>query len=532
MSITSYELQEFMEVFSGSQYNYGEHSYGSVEESGKRKGSSWTVSNTPITVDNYRKHLEGEKGLGIVPIGENDKCRFGVIDIDIYDMDFSLYIDAIDRFNLPLVPFKSKSGGLHIYIFFREETIASKTIEILRKFSFLLALDTLVRNRKNANPEIFPKQLKLGKGEVGSWINLPYFNAEKTLSPALKEGKELSLPEALIHISTKKTTITEAEEAIASLNYHDAPPCLQLLSILNPTGAGSGRNNYLFSFGVYLKKKDEDFFEEKVLEINRGLLEPLDENEVQKTIISSLKKKDYVYRCKEDPCASFCNKKECKKREFGIGKDLGYFSSIESGQLYQYRSSSPYYEWEVRLQGQDTFKRLRFKSEEEIIRQDTFLKLCMRELYELPSKLKQTEWFNKVNTALKEIIVVNIEKEEDTSTFMMLRNLIVEFLTGRALAETKEQILAKRVYYEKSMNVYMFRIKDLTEFLFIQKRFTGYTPNELHGLLREMGVVLKKIRTENRKEVRVACMSLETIESTSIEEVFTPSFEEFKEEGF
>ena len=177
-------------------------------------------------------------------------------------------------------------------------------------------------------------------------------------------------------------------------------------------------------------------------------------------------------------------------------------------------------------------KSLRFKSEDEIIKQDVFLRLCMRELHELPSKLKQSEWFRKVNQHLKEIKIVSVDTEEDTSPMMILRNLIVEFLTGRAMADTKDQIVARRVYYNVSSDEYFFRVKDLNDYVYVQKQFRYFSPGELHGILREMKCVNKTVKTENRKQIRVSALSrkdLDVLDSAEEQELFKVDFGEYSE---
>ena len=525
------QIQSFMKFFSGSQHSYGEFIYGSEKQNGKLPGSCRTITDKLITIKDYKDHLEGTRGLGVVPISESNTCVFSAIDIDVYDTDLSMYVEAIERGGFPLIPFKSKSGGLHIYMFLKEPENAKEVIEAMRRFAFLLSIDTFVKNKKKGFVEIFPKQIKLKKGDAGSWINVPYYNATSSTQIAIRNGNNLSFNDALTYIAEKQTTLKQVGDLFRDLVFNDAPPCLQLLYLLNPFDSNSNRNNFLFSFGVYLKKKDEDFFEQGLKEINNSIREPLKEQEIEKTILSSLRKKDYVYKCKESPCFDFCNKKECRNREYGIGKNEGYFSSVEVGSLFQYKTSQPYYEWEVRLQGQEDFKRLRFRSEDEIIKQDTFLRLCMRELFELPSKLKQSEWFDKVNSALKAIEIVSVDKEDDTSSLMMFRGLLVDFLTGRALAESKEQVLAKRVYYDKTMDEYLFRVKDLVEYLYVQKQFRYFTPPELHGVLKDLKCVFKSLRTESRKQVRVASMSKKSLDMFEAEEAFTPDFTKYSEEG-
>lgn len=531
MSISDLQIQEFINFFSGSKHNFGEFLPNRTKTGEKVEGRYRTVTNKLITIEDYRAHLEGKKGLGLIPISEEGKCKFFVIDVDVYGASLDLYIEAIERGGFPLVPFKSKSGGLHIYMFLKEGVKVRSAVELMRKFVFLLSIDSLMRdNKKKGTVEIFPKQSQIGSDDSGSFINLPYYNSHNTKQHAIKKGKSLSLNEALVYLKKKATTLSDAEFFLKEIRYSDAPPCLQLLYILNPFENDSGRNNFLFSFGVYLKKKDEDFFESNLQEINQGLQNPLPEKEVERTILSSLRKKDYIYKCKENPCIDFCHTRECKRREYGIGKNEGYFSSVEVGKLYQFKTAQPYYEWEVRLQGQEDFKRLRFRSEDEIIKQDAFLRLCMRELHELPSKLKQAEWFNKVNQALKELNAISVDDDDDTSPIIMLKSLILEFVTGRAKAETKDQILAKRVYFEESKKEYLFRVQDLIDFLYVQKKFRYFNPQEVHGILRELKCGKRKLTTESRKQIRVATFSQDDLEVYDGKGMFTPDFTQFTEE--
>ena len=78
-------------------------------------------------------HLDGKKRIGVFPI-KDDKVKWGCIDIDprnYADYSSKKYIDIIKNFNLPLVAIKSKSGGLHLFLFFKEWTERDKASEIL-----------------------------------------------------------------------------------------------------------------------------------------------------------------------------------------------------------------------------------------------------------------------------------------------------------------------------------------------------------------------------------------------------------------
>ena len=533
MKISSLQIQEFMTFFSGSRHNYGEFTYPTSGGTAKKKvaGKALTVVNKLLTIEEYKAHLEGDKGLGIIPIQEGNVCTFAVIDVDEYSSSLSPYVEAIDRGGFPLVPFRSKSGGLHIYLFLKEPTLVTEVMDIMRKFSFLLSIDNLMRVRAKRSVEIFPKQATLKDGEQGNWINLPYYDALKTNSPALRKGKELTINEALVYIKKKQTTLRDVHLFLKGLAFSDAPPCLQNLFYLNPLAEGSGRNNYMFSFGVYLKKKDEDNMEQNLLEVNASMMEPLPESEMDK-IIGSLKRKDYMYKCRDIPCVDFCNKKECKKRDYGIGKDEGYFSSVECGQLYQYKMVQPYYEWEVRLSGQEETKLLRFRSEDEIIKQDAFLRLCMRELYELPSKLKQSEWTRKINEALKEIKIVGVDTDDDTSPLSLLRMLIVEFITGRSMAESKAQMQSGRVFYDHTKKEYLFRVNFLNEYLFVTKKVHTIAPHELHGILREMGCSSRVVKVSPSQTMRVSAIHRDSVSKYENNYQINPDFSELVKEEF
>lgn len=533
MKIKEVQVQEFMTYFSGSLHNYGEHTYEKGDQTGTKKvGSSKTIREKLITIQEYERHLAGEKGLGIIPISETSKCRFSVIDVDLYDVDYELYLRAIEQYRFPIVPFRSKSGGLHLYTFYIEEVSPSLAIAAMKQMAFLLSIDILVKSKKNTPVEIFPKQTKIKPGDTGNWINLPYYDAAKTKSPALKGGKDLTLSEALAHIRDKRVKMSDVQAFLGEVELSDAPPCLQTLNILNPFGEGSGRNNYLFSFGVYLKKKDESDWEFKLKEVNNNLAKPVPESELEHTVIASLKRKDYLYKCLDTPCVSACNRKECEKREYGIGKEGGYFNAIEYGQLTQVQLDEPYYLWEVRLQGQEGYTELQFSSEDEIIKQDVFLRLCMRKLHELPVKLKQLEWFNKVNQALKDLRVQKVEHGDDTSPIVLFRAHIHEFLTDRALADTKDQVMSKRVYFDQKTSSYWFRSADIMSFLEQQKRFFHFGSGELHKRLRkDMNAESITIRTESGLKVRVWSVPKHAIDSEQRIE-FVPKFEEAPKEDF
>lgn len=516
-------LADFMDIFSGNSFNYGTHQY-NFNGDGKEEGKNATVTNTQLTMYQYKAHLSGELGLGIIPIDEKSESRFGVIDIDVYDEDLNMFITAIEESNFPLVPFRSKSGGLHIYLFLRESVNAKMLIDILNDVVTLLGLDLFVKRKLNRIVEIFPKQAKIKPGSIGSWINIPYYDADKTRQYAIHSKKKLTLDECLTYIKQKRCSLAELTEIMTDLPYKDGPPCLQTISMLPIMGANSGRNNFLFSFGVYLKKMDPEFWEQKLHTINSNMLVPLSNNELEVTIISSLRRKDYTYKCNEAPCIDYCRKSICTTRDFGIGKEGGYFSGLEYGRFVQVKTLEPYYEWEIKVIGDEKFKTIRFKNEQDLIGQDLFLRLCVRELHILPNKLKQSEWFKLVNQALTTMETVLTNQEDDTTPIGIFKQLFIEFLTTRAMAQNKQQILNKRVYHDEKAKCYYFRASDLIDFVFVAKNFRFFMPGEVHGILRDFKVAHKYLYVEMYKQIRVCVFSEKALYNISC--VSEPTFPE------
>jgi len=174
----------FLTLFSGLDRAYGVfNTTGEVTDKGKAKGKAFTKQGT-VTAQLWDDHLSGKQRLGIVPIKDSSECLFGAIDIDEYQINIEKICQVIENLKLPLVPCRSKSGGLHCYIFCKEpipaEIIRDKLADMASSLGF-------------AGVEIFPKQDKLASPEdVGNWINMPYFDHERTMTYGIKNGKPLS----------------------------------------------------------------------------------------------------------------------------------------------------------------------------------------------------------------------------------------------------------------------------------------------------------------------------------------------------
>jgi hypothetical protein len=100
--------------------------------------------------------------------------------------------------------------------------------------------------------------------------------------------------------------------------FDDGPPCLQTLA-RSGVAEHQGRNNTLFQIGVYLRKKWPDRWETKLEEANHLYMQPALPSEEVVGVKRSLAKKDYGYKCADEPMCSVCDKPTCLRRQYGVG---------------------------------------------------------------------------------------------------------------------------------------------------------------------------------------------------------------------
>ncbi len=113
-------VESFIEIFSGLERAHGVTYVDKKGADGQKiKGKSF-VTREPVTTNMWLQHLQGkEPSLGIIPINDDNKCKWGCIDIDSYaGFDHKKLIDKIKELNLPLLVFRSKSGGAHVFLFY------------------------------------------------------------------------------------------------------------------------------------------------------------------------------------------------------------------------------------------------------------------------------------------------------------------------------------------------------------------------------------------------------------------------------
>ncbi|GCD56724.1 plasmid replication protein, CyRepA1 family [Acetobacter pasteurianus] len=209
------DAERMFRLFTGNPAGHG--TYANEEKSpGKAKAeiknTAQTIKTAP-TIDLWQQHLDGTRPLGVVPVMPDGTCYWAGIDIDKYDLTHADIVKALVERELPGIVCRSKSGGAHILFFFSElisaATVRAKLKGIVADLGW------------PADTEVFPKQ---DKPNIGNWLNMPYFDADKGTRYAVREdGRGLSVYQFLKTAEAGRITKAQFE----ALNAAEASPAPQ-----------------------------------------------------------------------------------------------------------------------------------------------------------------------------------------------------------------------------------------------------------------------------------------------------------------
>lgn len=521
--ISNIDAQRFTQLFKGKNNTYVRNELPKEKpEAGQKIKTKITNNEGKVDKDLLMHHLEGDFGVGVCPVNAEGKCYFGVLDIDYYKSKIKRVLKFIKDYQLPLLPFRSKSGGLHVYLILSKAVSAKTMRETLNNIAYYFALDSIYGKGK---VEIFPKQEK-AEG-FGSSVTLPYFNAENPYTYLLDlDGNKVDFKDALDYIQRHFTSIEEVKKCMEKLPYNDAPLCIQRILLSEEVGGeDTGRNNFLFSYAVYAKKKYGNGFEDYVKQINENFEVPLEDSAVEQTC-ASVRDNEYIYKCKDIPCNSFCNKSECRKREFGLGRDKGHFTGVDYGQLYRYMTAEPYYIWKLRLQGQEQWVDVIFKDEGYLLDQKNFAKMCVRYLNQAPMQVSNNDWYAILNSVLPNIQNVEVKKETDTSGLSVLHNAFITYLSNKQARRESPYQIKVGLCVRQVVNgqaKYYFTHRGFSDYLRNQKIAFDY--NMLRETLKNFGAVEDVLVYYNamNDEKHYPCWS--KVEDSEIDEAYSGAVE-------
>ena len=473
-------ISRFIQLFSGLQRAHIAFVPGELDARGKLTGRYVTLREG-ATLMQWQEHLSGRLSLGVCPIDDESKCMFGAIDIDVYS-DKNLVSSILEKIiDLPLVAVLSKSGGVHLYVFFKEAAAAGALQKKLREIAAFLGF---------AQSEIFPKQTKLvaERGDVGSCINVPYCGEERhAIINIGGANTKLTLEEFVELAEAKKASPAEflaLNLSKTNVGYSGIPPCMEQL--LQQGISEGGRNSAMFNLAVYLNKSGEtDLFGELSLLNAKYVSPPLPASEIKILARDALKEK-YFYTCDQPPIRNFCNKTECRKREFGIGQ-LGTEETPELSGLSKFDSKPPL--WFLDVEG---IGRVELTTEQ-LLSPRAFQKACLESFNVYPPTVKELAWQKLIRELMVKMTIIEAPVEIDPIN--KLEELLNKYLTSAVRGISREEILIGKPFAEGGEQYFR-----LTDFLmYLQKRgFHEMQENQITKHLKELGVEAKQLKIHGR----------------------------------
>lgn len=514
--------ERFANLFRGYELRHGRYDIQDQEDTGKYTGRARTV-NSSIAPEDYEAHLSGKYGIGIIPLTEDDTVHFAAIDVDKYS-DLDHYDFAVRLRQLPVVLSRSKSNGLHIWLFSKDGVTATTAVEFLKNLAGQLGF---------GGCEIFPKQTtRASREDTGNWINLPYFGDSRTavLVRQHEDGRMvqaegtldefLAAAEACAEMVTSswladfnRQLKTERADADSSEDWYDGPPCLQLLFVgdkvkkkaldkklkdgkltqeeydkeihsTSPQLAEGGRNIAFFNAGQYLYRKygDENTVQDKLIEVNIRSELGLPRAEIE--TLSKQSKKEWSYQCNQEPLCGLCQRSLCRRRKFGVGSNAADIP-VELGGFTKINTDPPQYA---------------FNADGVRVRLDAAGLLNQRKFAEAILDAATKIWPTLQDAKFKELLskwwatADIIEGPPDSDRRSIVRRALLTFIQERQYTgANRERFFTGAVLWNEDETEAWFEITHFRRFLMRDRLY--YEPRELANILLDLGVTYRRQTT-------------------------------------
>ena len=486
-------IERFARLFSGNTTSYGCY-VPSTDKSYTKKEA--------ITINEYSKHLNSRKSIGVVPILEDHTCFFGALDFDNHlkenGVDLIKLESKVRQLKLPLVVCRSKSGSGHVFLFCKQALPAEKIKAALNYYAKKL------KGMGEENIEVFPKQKTLIPGAFGSFINLPYYGTleRDTDRPAIIKGKPASF-EAFLDLAEKKAvTLSDIEIGIGIIE-RQAPPCIEKFI---EHGLPQGKRNIgLYNYCIYAKQAFPNDWRERSITFNQTVMAvPLPYSEFN-NILKSIENKDYRYKCKEEPCKSYCNAKVCVKKEYGITdeekKKVDFKGVPIITHLKKYMTTPV--KWELDVNGVTIQV-----STNELMDFRLFRKAMFEKLTQIIPNMPNEDWLAMLQPIAEAAEEVDVP--EEVSREGMLREKFKQFIYRTDMSvdgkdkENRLNLLSGIPVYMKEKANHLVVFKGEAFMSYLEKdRYRDLKHSEIWMAIKDLGVYKKIMRIKDNKTIRV-----------------------------
>lgn len=396
---------------------------------------SYRLVREEVTPDLIEDHLNGKTRIAICPIlSDGHSSRFGVIDIDVYNIELGA-LQKLLTYSLPptvanaLQPAQTKSGGWHLFLSLTAMVEAGDLKKLLSKIRSWLPYN-------NDSIDIRPEQGKLNikggdRGSMGSYITLPLYNT------SLQEADKW-----LAELQSKRVSPEVLNDNMDEGPFDDGPPCLFPVELEGKvSGEWANRDFFIYQLSVFYQKKYPSDWQERVRRYAETNIRPeLDERQVEKTI-SSVERSKPRYICTRGSFPRVCNKPLCMARKHGIAAGDSAENMIK-GDLAVIDADPKV--WFLTIMGKDgdDVRMQLTTSQLQDVRQ--FRKRCLEEMKYIPDLPKQSEWEKYINVMLENVTVIPVPA--DMTPEAELLSHVRNFYLSAPVSNKPEDLLRGRLY--------------------------------------------------------------------------------------
>ncbi len=500
------QLRRFMSLWKSNETAHGQYDidHDLSTRTDKVTGKARTIRE-PLTAAMFANHLAGRVGLGLIPILPSNKAQWGLIDIDEYGNSLDVKVltqrvkDIREKTGIPLVIYRSKSGGAHVVVHFVENK--PLRCDLLRK-----CLREIAGALGYPSVEIFPKQDTLGSGETGNWVNGCYFFiAGPTDRYAYdEEGEPILVFDDYLDFAESRCieprALLDATFPQRHTPFFDGPVCLDRMA--SDTGPGfpeGSRNITMFNVGIYLKSKFPDQWQDHMVQINQDLFDPPLPNSELQNLIKQHERKSYGYQCDQEPLRSFCKRETCLSRKYGVGGgDMGgggseieaMIQGVSKTVVTDYHGNiiqDDNVVWYVNVNGMI----LKLPSVD-FFSQDRFLRRVGENCGCYPQPMRPQRWRAFLDNACSTATDLEIPYEETREGQIIMA--LLDYCTDHTLTDNRSEIETGKVYQKEDGSLW-FKHKWFYQYLIdngylrpgIDTKFVGTT-------LRAFGAKRRSIR--------------------------------------
>ena len=111
--------REFLQLFQGYENAYSTYVIKTAQRGNKVETTNKFINGT-LEEKHISAHFKGIRGIGSVPLKSDNSLSYGCIDVDDYTINVEELEASVINNELPLLVCYSKSGGAHLFVFFKE----------------------------------------------------------------------------------------------------------------------------------------------------------------------------------------------------------------------------------------------------------------------------------------------------------------------------------------------------------------------------------------------------------------------------